>query len=110
MNSQNRQIYLIPTIILVSDLIQVTNGIKITDVLRSDQKISDSCKRANDEAKNYSIRISGITLISDGFASTKKSIDSEMRDKLREYWKCWFETRGIDDQDLGTRGINLGEI
>jgi hypothetical protein len=78
--------------------------------LKSDQKVSDSCKRATDGAKNYSIRIAGITLISDGFASTKGNIDSELRDKLREYWKCWFETRGIEDQDLGTRGINLGEI
>lgn len=109
-NAQNRQIYLIPTIILVSDLIQITNGIMIIDVLKSDQKVSDSCKRATDGAKNYSIRIAGITLISDGFASTKGNIDSELRDKLREYWKCWFETRGIEDQDLGTRGINLGEI
>jgi hypothetical protein len=109
-NSQNRQIFLIPTIILVSDLIQITNGVKIIDILKNDEKIADSCKRATDEAKNYSIRIAGISLISDGFASTKGNIDSELRDKLREYWKCWFETRGIEDQDLGTRGINLGEI
>lgn len=109
-NAQSKQIYLIPTIILVSDLIQITNGVKIIDVLKSDQKVSDSCKRATDSAKNYSIRITGISLISDGFASTKGNIDTELRDKLREYWKCWFETRGIDDQDLGTRGINLGEI
>lgn len=110
LNAQNRQIFLIPTIILVSDLIQITNGIKIIDVLKNDLKVSDSCKRAVDESKNYSIRIEGISLVSDGFASTKGNIDSVLRDKLREYWKCWFETRGIEDQDLGTRGINLGEI
>lgn len=109
-NAESKQIYLRPTIILVSDLIQITNGVKIIDVLKSDQKVSDSCKRATDSAKNYSIRITGISLISDGFASTKGNIDTELRDKLREYWKCWFESRGIDDQDLGTRGINLGEI
>lgn len=109
-NAQNKQIFLIPTIILVSDLILITNGKKILDTLASDIKISDSCKRANDEAKNYTMRIENIVLISDGFASTKGNIDSDLRDKLREYWKCWFETRGIYDQDLGTRGINLGEI
>ena len=109
-NSQNQQIYLIPTIILVSDLIQVTNGRKIIDVLESDEKISSSCERAKAESKNYEIKIDNIVLVSDGFASTKGNIDTNLRDKLREYWKCWLETRGITDQDLGTRGINLGEI
>ena len=109
-NAQNQQIYLIPTIILVSDLIQVTNGRKIIDILASDQKISDSCERAKEESKNYEVKIDNIVLVSDGFASTKGNIDTDLRDKLREYWKCWLETRGITDQDLGTRGINLGEI
>jgi len=109
-NSQGRQIFLIPTIILVSDLIQVTNGSKILDTLASDSKPSDSCERAKSESKNYEVRIENIVLISDGFASTKGNINTELRDKLREYWKCWLETRGITDIDLGTRGINLGDI
>lgn len=109
-NSQGRQISLIPTIILVSDLVQVTNGAKILNTLASDAKPSDSCERARSEAKNYEVRIANIVLISDGFASTKKNIDTNLRDKLREYWKCWLETRGITDIDLGTRGINLGDI
>jgi hypothetical protein len=109
-NSQNKQIFLIPTIILVSDMIQVTNGNKITNILSSDAKVSDSCQRAKDEAKNYSIKMDNIGLVSDGFASVKGNLNAELRDKLREYWKCWFETRGIYDPDFGTRGINIGEI
>jgi hypothetical protein len=109
-NSQGKPIILIPTIILVSDLIQITNGIKILDVLDADTKPSEACQRAKDESKNYSVRLDGIALISDGFASTKGNIDQDKRDKLREYWKCWFETRGIYDQDLGTRGINIGDL
>ena len=109
-NSQNQQIFLIPTIILVSDMIQVTNGERITNILAGDAKMSASCQRAKDEAKNYSIKMDGIALVSDGFASVKGNIKVELRDKLREYWKCWFETRGIYDPDFGTRGINIGEI
>jgi len=109
-NAQNQQIFLIPTIILVSDLIQVTNGKIINETLATDASMSDSCDRAKSEAKNYEVKIDNIVLISDGFASTKGNINTELRDKLREYWKCWLETRGISDQDLGTRGINLGEI
>ena len=109
-NSQGRQIFLIPTIILVSDLIQVTNGRKITDILAADSEIAQSCERAQSESQNYEVKIDGISLFSDGFASTKGNIDTELRDKLREYWKCWLETRGMTDIDLGTRGINLGEI
>lgn len=109
-NSQGQQILLIPTIILVSDLIQVTNGNKIIDILVSDRDPSEACERARSESQNYQVKIDNIALISDGFASTKGNIDTESRDKLREYWKCWFETRGITDLDLGTRGINLGDI
>lgn len=109
-NSEGKQIFLEPTIILVSDLIQVTNGQNILDTLSNIESIPDACKLAQEESKNYEIRIDGMSLISDGFASTKGNIDTKSRDKLREYWKCWFETRGITDQDLGTRGINLGEI
>jgi hypothetical protein len=109
-NSEGKPIILVPTIILVSDLIQITNGVKILDVLDSDAKPSDACQRAKDESKNYSVRLDGIALISDGFASTKGNIDQDKRDKLREYWKCWFESRGIYDQDLGTRGINIGDL
>lgn len=109
-NSEGKPIILVPTIILVSDLIQITNGNKILDILEADSKPSESCQRAKDESKNYSIRLDGIALISDGFASTKGNIDQDKRDKLREYWKCWFEGRGIYDQDLGTRGINIGDI
>ena len=109
-NADNKQIFLVPTIFLISDMIQVTNGKRITNVLSADAKVSDSCQRAKDEAKNYSIKLENIVLISDGFASVKGNINPELREKLREYWKCWFETRGIYDLDLGARGINLGEI
>jgi hypothetical protein len=95
---------------LVSDLIQITNGSKIIDTLAGLDSIDASCKLAQDESENYEIKIDGIVLVSDGFASTEGNIKSEIRDKLNEYWKCWFETRGITDLDLGTRGINLGEI
>jgi hypothetical protein len=109
-NSEGKPIYLQPTIILVSDLIQVTNGQNILDTLFNVQSIPDACQLAQKESENYEIRIDGMTLVSDGFASTKGNIEVNSRDKLREYWKCWFESRGITDQDLGTRGINLGEI
>jgi hypothetical protein len=109
-NADGKDVYLIPTIILVSDLIQVTNGSKITDTLFTLDSVDASCKLAQDESENYEIKIDQIVLISDGFASTEGNIKSDIRDKLSEYWKCWFETRGITDLDLGTRGINLGEI
>lgn len=109
-NAEGKDIYLIPTIILVSDLIQITNGVKIIDTLSGIESINASCELAQQESQNYEIKIDQIVLVSDGFASTEGNIKSEIRDKLREYWKCWLETRGITDLDLGTRGINLGEI
>lgn len=109
-NKDGQPIALIPTLILVSDLIQVTNGIYILDELRNLDSPEAACKKAESTATNYEVKIFGISLISDGFASTEGNIDTELRDKLREYWKCWFNSRGIDEQDLGARGINLGDI
>jgi hypothetical protein len=109
-NADGKDVYLIPTIILVSDLIQITNGVKIIETLAGLPSIDASCDLAQQESQNYEVKIDGIVLISDGFASTEGNIKSEIRDKLREYWKCWLESRGISDLDLGTRGINLGEI
>lgn len=109
-NKDGQQITLIPTLILVSDLIQVTNGVYILDELRNLDSPDAACKKAEMDAKNYEVEIFGISLISDGFASTEGNINTELRDKLREYWKCWFNSRGIDEQDLGARGINLGDI
>jgi hypothetical protein len=109
-NRDGLPITLIPTLILVSDLIQVTSGSYITDELNTLNSPDAACKKAEDQGANYEMKISGISLISDGFASTEGNIKSDLRDKLREYWKCWFNTRGIDDQDLGARGINLGDI
>lgn len=109
-NADGKPITLIPTIILVSDLIQITNGMKILDTLSKLASITAACELAQTESVNYEVKIDGINLISDGFASTKGNIDREIRDRLREYWKCWLDSRGITDQDLGTRGINLGEI
>ena len=109
-NKDGQPIALIPTVILVSDLIQVTNGIYILDELRDLDSPEAACKKAESTATNYEVKIFGISLISDGFASTEGNINTELRDKLREYWKCWFNSRGIDEQDLGARGINLGDI
>jgi len=109
-NADGKDVYLIPTIILVSDLIQVTSGSLITETLSTLESVDASCKLAQEESENYEVKIDGIVLVSDGFASTEGDTKSAIRDKLREYWKCWFETRGITDLDLGTRGINLGEI
>ena len=109
-NKDGLQISLIPTIILVSDLIQVTNGSFILDELKNIPSTDAACKMAEDQSLNYESAIKDINLISDGFASTEGNVNSELREKLRAYWKCWFSTRGIDDPDLGSRGINLGDI
>lgn len=109
-NKDGKPMYLVPTIVLVSDLMQVTSGVSIKETLGKVKDTSAACDLAQEETANYESVMSGIALISDGFASTKKDINTELREKLREYWKCWLESRGITDLDLGARGIDLGEI
>lgn len=109
-NKDGKPMFMVPTVILVSDLMQVSSGISIKEILNRASDVSASCDLAQEETSNYETVIDGIALISDGFASTKKEVNSELREKLREYWKCWLESRGITDLDLGARGIDLGEI
>ena len=47
---------------------------------------------------------------SDGFAGTLKEVNQSDRDKLRKYWECWFETRNVDDVNVGAKGIDLGAL
>lgn len=108
-NSEGKSVSLIPTIFLVSDLIQKSKGpSKIGEVFQTASP-KEACKLAQDEAKNFSLSFPGeVSLISDGFASTKKEVQTTNRDKLMEYWKCWLGTRNINDIDIGANGIDLG--
>ena len=70
-----------------------------------------ACELARQESKNFVSPLSGGTsLISDGFAGTLKEVNQSDRDKLRKYWECWFETRNVDDVNVGAKGIDLGAL
>lgn len=108
-NSEGKSVSLIPTIFLVSDLIQKSKGPSKIDEVFKAASPKEACKLAQDEAKNFSLSFLGkVSLISDGFASTKKEVQATNRDKLMEYWKCWLVTRNITDIDIGANGIDLG--
>jgi hypothetical protein len=110
-NSDGKPVVLIPTIILVSDLIQMTNGVSKTREVSAVSDPKQACELAKNESKNFKQSFLGsVSLISDGFAGTKKEVISSDRDKLRRYWECWFETRNITDTDIGAKGIDLGAL
>lgn len=111
LNSDGKPVVLIPTLILVSDLIQVTKGVSKTKEVSSTTDPKQACELARQDSKNFIPPLIGsVSLISDGFAGTKKEVDASDRDKLRKYWECWFETRNIDDMDIGAKGIDLGAL
>ena len=102
---------LIPTLILVSDLLQVTNGVSKTKEVSATTEPKQACDLAKQESKNFTSPLTGgISLISDGFAGTIKEVNQSDRDKLRKYWECWFATRNIDDINVGAKGIDLGAL
>ncbi len=110
-NSDGKSVVLIPTIIVVSDLIQMTNGVSKTREVSAVGDPKQACELAKNESKNFSQSFLGsVSLISDGFAGTKKEVNSSERDKLKRYWECWFETRNITDLDIGAKGIDLGVL
>ena len=110
-NSDGKTVQLIPTLIVISYLIQVTNGLSKTNEVSKTSEPKFACELARDEAKNFTPSFIGnVALISDGFAGTKKEVKSTDRDKLKKYWECWFETRGITDIDLGAKGIDVGAL
>lgn len=110
-NSDMKQVVLRPTIILVSDLIQVSNGKPITSDVFATSDNKAACELARNESKSFTPSYDGnVVLISDGFAGTKGEINSNNRDKLMEYWKCWFESRLITEIDIGAKGIDLGAL
>lgn len=98
-------------IILVSDLIQKMELGFLPAVLKDLKGKEEACALATESSSSHSASYSGTpALISDGFGGTKSKINELERDKLREYWGCWFKTRGIFDIDLGARGIDLGNL
>ena len=110
-NSEGKAVALIPTIILVSDLSQITEGVPKGREVFATGDPKQACELARQESKNFvPAFMGGIFLISDGFAGTKNEINSKNRDKFRKYWECWFNTRGIDDLDIGAKGIDLGAL
>jgi len=111
LNSEMKQVVLRPTIILVSDLIQVSSGKSITSVVFDASDKKAACELARKESMTFTPSYEGnVVLISDGFAGTKIDINASNRDKLMEYWKCWFESRLITDIDIGAKGIDLGAL
>ena len=111
LNSDGKQVVLIPTLILVSDLLQVTNGVSKTKEVSATTEPKQACDLAKQESKNFTSPLTGgISLISDGFAGTIKEVNQSDRDKLRKYWECWFTTRNIDDVNVGAKGIDLGAL
>jgi hypothetical protein len=72
---------------------------------------NDACTLAKNDSETFNPAFMGnVSLVSDGFAGSIKEVDSSNRDKLMEYWKCWFETRNITDIDIGAKGIDLGGL
>ena len=110
-DSEMRQLIFIPRIILVSDLVQVTNGKAITEVLARVKDKEAACQLAKSESSTYISSYEGeVELISDGFAGSKQDIKNKERDKLRSYWTCWLESREIIELDIGSKGIDLGAL
>ena len=111
LNSDMKPVVFKPTIFLVSDLIQVSGGKSITTSVFAAKDNKGACELARVEAKSFTPPYDGnVELISDGFAGTKSDINSGNRDKLMEYWKCWFESRLITQIDIGAKGIDLGAL
>ena len=72
---------------------------------------SDACTLAKSDSETFKPAFQGnVSLVSDGFAGSIREVDSVNRDKLMEYWKCWFETRNITEIDIGAKGIDLGGL
>jgi hypothetical protein len=110
-NSDGVAVALIPRLIVVSDLIQVTGGKSKTKEVSATSDPKQACELAKEESKNFKLNSpTGISLISDGFAGTKKEVNSSDRDKLRRYWECWFNTRNVEDIEIGAKGIDLGAL
>ncbi len=111
LNSDGKYVSLVPTIIIVSDLIQVANGVSKSREVFAVADPKQACELARNESKNFNPPFEGgISLISDGFAGTRKEVNSMDRDKLKRYWECWFSTRNIDELDIGAKGIDLGAL
>lgn len=110
-NADGKQLVFVPRIILVSDLIQVTNGKTLTSSTNSVKDKAAACKLAQNEASSFTLSYQGeVELISDGFAGSKTDIKNSDREKLMEYWKCWLATRQINQIDIGAKGIDLGAL
>jgi hypothetical protein len=110
-NSDGKSVALIPTMIVVSDLIQMTNGVSKAREVSAVGDLNQACELARNESKNFSPSfLESVSLISDGFAGTKNEVNSSERDKLKKYWECWFGTRNINDLDIGAKGIDLGAL
>ena len=106
-----RQMVFLPRIILVSDLIQVSNGKTITSATNAAKDKAAACKLAQNEASTFTPAYEGeVEIISDGFAGSKTDIKNSDREKLMEYWKCWLGTRQINQIDIGAKGIDLGAL
>jgi hypothetical protein len=111
LTSDGRQLVFIPRIILVSDLIQVSSGKTITSTVNALKDNAAACKLAQSEASTFTPTYQGeVEIISDGFAGSKTDIKNADREKLREYWICWFGTRQITPIDIGAKGIDLGAL
>jgi hypothetical protein len=111
LTSDGRQMVFIPRIILVSDLIQVSNGKTITSATNAVKDKAAACKLAQNEASTFTPTYAGeVEIISDGFAGSKTDIKNSDREKLMEYWKCWLGTRQITQIDIGAKGIDLGAL
>ena len=110
-NSDGKPVTLIPTIFLVSDLMQIAGGKPKAPEVFQVASPQDACTLAKTDSETFQPTYLGsISLVSDGFAGSIKDVDSSNRDKLMDYWKCWFETRNITDIDIGSKGIDLGGL
>jgi hypothetical protein len=110
-NSDGKSVALIPTVFLVSDLMQISAGQSKAPQVFKLANPGDACTLAKSDSETFIPAFQGnLSLVSDGFAGSIKEVESANRDKLMEYWKCWFETRNITDIDIGAKGIDLGGL
>jgi len=110
-NSDGKYVELITTLIIVSDLIQVTDGKSIVGVVSATTDPKKACDLARQDSKNFKTALLGsVSVISDGFAGTIKEVKSSDRDKLKRYWECWLGARNVTDIDIGAKGIDIGAL
>ena len=102
---------LVPTLILTSDFLEMRPNFFLLDAMEKVKDGGAACELGTADAGNIEGTIIPFTLESDGFASIRGSrMTAQVRDKMLQYWTCWFEARNITDINLGDRGVDWSTL